>query len=147
MSEQHLQQTLSAIDISKAQLENLSRQQEMVQSSLEEHIRAKESVEQIAKAEENEEILVPVGAGVFLHAKVGNHKTGIANAGASVMMEKGMQDIVKMLDSRIEELRNATKELDVQGEKIGNAIEQLSADAQQQYVELQKPAKPAGKSK
>jgi prefoldin subunit 5 len=62
-------------------------------------------------------------------------------------MEKGMQDIIKMLDSRIEELRNAVKELDEQGEKIGNAIEQLSADAQQQYVELQKPAKPAGKGK
>jgi prefoldin alpha subunit len=147
MSEQRLQQTLSAIDISKAQLENLSRQQEMVRSSLEEHTRAKETVEQISKAEEGEEILVPVGAGVFLHAKVGSKKSGIANVGASIMMERGMQEIVKMLDSRMEELRKASAELDEQTEKIAYAIEQLSADAQQQYVQLQKLPKTAGKSK
>lgn len=146
MSEQELQQTISALDISRAQLENISRQQELVRSSLEEHLRSRESVEQFSKADESEEVLVPVGAGVFLHAKIADGKQGIASIGAGVMMEKEMPEIVNILNSRIDELKNAVKELDEQAEKISYAIEQLSADAQQQYVELQQP-RPATKSK
>lgn len=140
MSEQQLRQTISALDLSKAQLENLSRQQELIRGSLEEHMRAKETAEAFSKAKTGEEVLVPAGAGVFLHAKIGDSKSGIANIGAGVMMEKELPEIVKMLDSRIEELRHATQELDEQAEKISYAIEQLSADAQQQYATLQKPA-------
>lgn len=146
MSEQQLRQTISALDISRAQLENVSRQQEMIRGSLEEHVRAKATIVEFAKAGENEELLVPAGAGVFLHAKAGGKKTGIANIGAGVMMEKDLTDVVKLLDSRIEELRVAVQELDEQAEKISYAVEQLSADAQQQYSAMQGPA-PAPKKK
>jgi len=145
MSEQQLRQTLSALDLSKAQLENLSGQQELIRGSLEEHMRAKETVEAFSKTGDGEEILVPAGAGVFLHAKIGGNKSGIANIGAGVMMEKELADISKLLDSRIEELRHAVQELNEQGEKISYAIEQLSADAQQQYASLQKPEQPTKK--
>jgi prefoldin alpha subunit len=145
MSEQQLRQTISALDLSKAQLENLSRQQELIRASLEEHIRAKETAEAFSKAAKGEEVLVPAGAGVFLHAKIGDAKSGIANIGAGVMMEKDLPDIVKILETRITELRAAEQELDEQGEKISYAIEQLSAEAQQQYVSMQKPEQPAKK--
>lgn len=98
MSEQQLRQTISALDISRAQLENVSRQQELLRGSLEEHLRAKETVENFTKTAENEEILIPVGAGVFIHAKVGSKTTGVANIGAGVMMEKDLPDIMKLLD-------------------------------------------------
>lgn len=145
MSEQQLRQTMSALEISKAQLENLSRQQELIRGSLEEHLRAKETAEAFSKAEDGEEVLVPAGAGVFLHAKIGDAKSGIANIGAGVMMERDLPDIAKMLDSRIGELKTAAQELDEQAEKISYAIEQLSAEAQQQYVSMQKPEQPAKK--
>jgi prefoldin alpha subunit len=146
MSEQQLRQTISALDISRAQLENVSRQQDIVRGSLEEHLRAKATIEQFAKAGKDEHLLVPAGAGVFLHAKAGGEKSGIANIGAGVMMEKDLPDIIKLLDSRIEELRLAVQELDEQAEKITYAVEQLSADAQQQYAALQGP-EPAPKKK
>ena len=146
MSEQQLRQTISALDISRAQLENVSRQQEIVRGSLEEHIRAKATIDQFSKAGEDEQLLVPAGAGVFLHAKAGGKKSAIANIGAGVMMEKDLADIIKLLDSRIEELRLAAQELDEQAEKISYAVEELSADAQQQYAALQGPG-PAPKKK
>jgi len=137
---------MSALDISRAQLENVSQQRELIRGSLEEHLRAKGTIEEFAKAGADELLLVPAGAGVFLHAKVGNNKSGIANIGAGVMMEKDLPEITKLLDSRIEELRQAAQELDEQAEKISYAVEQLSAEAQQQYVAMQKP-EPAAKKK
>ena len=136
---------MSALELSKAQLENLSRQQELIRGSLEEHLRAKETAEAFSKAEKGEEVLVPAGAGVFLHAKIGDVKSGIANIGAGAMMERDLPDIAKILDSRIEELKAAAQEMDEQAEKISYAIEQLSAEAQQQYVSMQKPEQPAKK--
>jgi len=145
MSEKQLRQTMSALELSKAQLDNLSRQQELIRGSLDEHLRAKETVEAFSKTAEGEEVLLPAGAGVFLHAKVGDAKTGITNIGAGVMMEKDLAEISKILDSRIADLKAASQELDEQAEKISYAIEQLSADAQQQYVSMQKPEQPANK--
>jgi prefoldin alpha subunit len=145
MSERQLNQIMSQLEVGKAQLENLTRQQELIRGSLEEHMRAKETAEAFTKAAEGEEVLVPAGAGVFLHAKIGNAKSGIANIGAGVMMEKELPEIAKILDTRISELRGAAQELDEQAEKISYAIEQLSAQAEQQYVSMQKPGQPAKK--
>ena len=139
MSEQQFRQTMSAIDLSKAQLDNITRQQEMVRTSIEEHLRAKESLTQYSKAKADEEILVPVGAGVFIHANAGNRKSCIASVGAGVLMGKDIPEVEKMLDSQIEDLKKASAELDEQAEKISYAIEELSRDAREQYEALQQP--------
>lgn len=134
---------MSAIDLSRAQLDNVARQQEIVRASIEEHLRAKETLAQYSKAGENEEMLVPVGAGVFIHAKAGDRKSCIASIGASMLMEKDIAEAEKILDGRIEELKRAAAELDEQAEKISYAIEQLSKEAREQYEMLQRPKKGA----
>ena len=131
---------MSAIDLSRAQLDNVARQREIVRTSIEEHLRAKETLAQYSKAGENEEILVPVGAGVFIHAKAGNRKSCIASIGASVLMERDIAETEKTLDDRIEDLKRAASELDEQAEKISYAIEQLSKEAKEQYEALQRQA-------
>jgi|YelNatPaOPRAMG01_1025707.scaffolds.fasta_scaffold02451_4 prefoldin alpha subunit len=139
MSEEQFRQTISAIDLSRAQLENVARQQEIVRASIDEHLRAKETLAQYSKVGENEELLVPIGAGVFIHAKAGDRKSCIASIGAGVLMEKEIAEVERILDSRIEELKKAATELDEQAEKITFAIEQLSKEARKQYEALQKP--------
>lgn len=141
MSEQQFRQTISAIDLSRAQMENIARQQEIVRSSIEEHLRAKETLAQYSKTEENEELLVPVGAGVFIHARAANRKSCITSLGGGVLMEKEIGEAGRILDNRIEELKKASAELDEQAEKISYAIEQLSKEARQQYEALQRPAR------
>ncbi|MDH4123807.1 MAG: prefoldin subunit alpha [Thermoplasmata archaeon] len=145
MSENQLRQTISAIDVSRAQLDNVSRQQEVVRASIEENLRAKDTLANYVNAKEDEEILIPAGAGIFLHAKVGRNRSCIANIGAGVMMEKDIGDIKKLLDEQIEELKKAAQQLDEQGEKIGVAIEELSKDAREQYLAMQQPTKMKGK--
>lgn len=140
MSEQQLRQTLSALDISKMQFENITRQQELVRSSMEEHIRARETLTQYEKTASDEEILIPAGAGVFLHAKVADKSRCITNVGASVMIEKEIGEVVKILDEQLEDLQRAAKELGEQAEKISFAIEDLSRDAREQYTAMQQPA-------
>lgn len=131
---------MSAIDLSRAQLDNVARQQEIVRTSIEEHLRAKEALAQYSKTAENEELLIPVGAGVFVHAKAGNRKSCVTSIGAGVLIEKNIEETEKLLDGRIEELKKASRELDEQAEKITYAIEQLSKEAREQYEALQRPA-------
>lgn len=131
---------MSAIDLSRAQLDNVTRQQEIVRTSIEEHLRAKEALAQYSKTAENEELLIPVGAGVFIHAKAGDRKSCVTSIGAGVLIEKSIEETEKLLDGRIEELKRASQELDEQAEKITYAIEQLSKEAREQYEALQRPA-------
>jgi len=140
MSEQQLRQTLSAIDVNKMQLENVSRQQEMIRASIEDHMRAKETLAQYEKAGKDEEILIPAGAGVFLHAKVGDKARCITNVGAGVMMEKEIGGVITILEEQLGELQKAARELGEQAEKISYAIEELSRDAREQYTAMQPPS-------
>lgn len=137
MSEQKFRQTLSALEIRRAQLENIARQQELVGASLEDHVRARETLESFAGADDEERMLVPIGAGVFIHAKPGDRTVAIGGVGSGVMMERKVDTIMKYLDRQIEDLKKSVQDLGAQAEKISGAIEELSRDAQKQYEILQ----------
>jgi len=137
MGEQQLRQTVSALDIRRAQMENLTRQQEIIRASLEEHMRAKETLESYSKSRDENQLLVPIGAGVFIHVLPGKRETAIGGVGSSVLIERSVSDISKLLDDQIDELKKNSKVLGEEAEKIAAAIEELSVTAQRQYEALQ----------
>lgn len=144
MSEQQLRQTVSALDLRRAQLENLSQQQELIRGSIDEHLRAKETLENYLKIGKDEELLVPVGAGVFIKTKTGDQKEALTGIGTGIVLEKDIQEVIKRLDGQLEQLKKSAKELASQAEKISVAVEELTRSAQQQYEELQRSAGPGG---
>ncbi|HDP97278.1 MAG TPA: prefoldin subunit alpha [Euryarchaeota archaeon] len=144
MSEQQLKQTVSALDLRRAQLENLSQQQELIRGSIDEHLRAKETLENYLKINKEDELLVPVGAGVFIKTRTGDQKEAMSGIGSGIVVEQDIQEIVKHLDEQLEQLRRSAQELAAQAEKISGAVEELTRSAQQQYEALQRGASADG---
>ena len=111
MNEAELRQAMSALEVFRAQLESISQNQQLVQMSLEELGRAKETLVQYQKAKEGDELLVPIGGSSFVFAKVAGGTKAIVGIGTGVSVERSIDDAIKTMDDRAAELMDSMKKL------------------------------------
>jgi prefoldin alpha subunit len=137
MNEQELRQAMSALDIFRAQLESISENQQLIQMSLEELGRARETLNQYQKAGEGDELLVPIGGNSFVFAKVASNTKAIVGIGTGVSVEKPMDDAIKTMDDRAKELMDTMKKLTDRRMTLEEQANQLSQVVQQEVQALQ----------
>ena len=117
----------------REQLDTLRRQITLVQSSLEESVRARETINKFKDAEEGDEIFVPIGASVFVPAKVTGKKQAIVGVGSRVSVEKGLQDTEDYVNSLVIELQESLKKINKAYSEIQAAAENLTATVNEEY--------------
>jgi len=88
-------------------LEDVRRRVELLNTTLAELAAAKSALEEIGSLNEGEELLVPVGAGVFIRAKLAGKDKVLVTLGANVMVEKTLDDTRKYLEEREQKVRDA----------------------------------------
>lgn len=137
MNEQELRQAMSALEIFRAQLESISENQQLIQMSLEELGRARETLNQYQKAAEGDELLVPIGGNSFVFAKVASNTKAIVGIGTGVSVEKPMEDAIKTMDDRAKELMDTMKKLTDRRMTLEEQANQLSQVVQQEVAALQ----------
>jgi len=69
LGESDLRRGIAVLDQYREQIEALAQQQDLVRISLEEHLRAKETLTQYRQAGRGAEVLVPIGANSFVAAE------------------------------------------------------------------------------
>ncbi|MDR3075262.1 MAG: prefoldin subunit alpha [Candidatus Methanoplasma sp.] len=115
MEDDELRQAMAALETYNAQLEALSRQVRLLQISLEDTVRARESFKALSGAEEGDEILIPVGASSFIPAKVTGKKKAIVGIGSRLSAEKDLDEAIAFMETNgneiSETLRTAMKTL------------------------------------
>lgn len=116
MEDNELRQAMAVLEAYNAQLEALERQVRLLQVSLEETTRARESLRVIAEAKEGDDILVPVGASSYVPAKVTGKKTAIVNIGNRISVEKEIDEAISFMEANGKEVSDALR----------NAIDTLS---------------------
>ncbi|MDR0309727.1 MAG: prefoldin subunit alpha, partial [Candidatus Methanoplasma sp.] len=127
MDDNELRQAMAVLDTYSAQLEALNRQVRLLQISLEDTVRARDSFKALANAEEGDEILIPVGASSFIHAKVTGKKKAIVGIGNRFSTEKDLDEAAGFMDVNANEISAALREtMGTLGEIEGMASE-LSA--------------------
>jgi prefoldin alpha subunit len=137
MNEQELRQAMSALDLFRAQLESIAENQQLIQLSLEELGRAKETLSQYQKAIEGDELLVPIGGNSFVFAKVASNSKAIVGIGTGVSVEKPIEDAVKTMDDRAKELMDTMRKLTDRRMALEEQANQLSQVVQQEVQALQ----------
>ena len=70
MNDDELRQALATLETMKVQLDAMAQQARFFQLSLEETMRAHDTLDAFAKAKEGDEVLVPAGASSFVIATV-----------------------------------------------------------------------------
>jgi len=88
-------------------LEDVRRRVDILNTTLAEISAAKSALEEVSSLSEGEELLVPVGAGVFVRAKLAGKDKMLVTLGASIMVEKTLEDTRKYLEEREQKVRDA----------------------------------------
>ncbi len=132
MNEEELEKGLATLEILKAQISNLQTQIDALQKSIQEHESAKETIEGYMKME-NDEILVPVGAGVLISAKV-QDKKGLITIGNELYTELPLEKILEKIEKRRKDLEDLQLKLTTDLKKLQENYAALSAKVEQDYA-------------
>jgi prefoldin alpha subunit len=67
---------------------------------------AEQTLSDIEKSEDNQNVLVPIGAGNFIYATVNDTKNVIVTIGAGVHSEKSLPDAIEVIKKKKSEVEN-----------------------------------------
>jgi prefoldin alpha subunit len=136
--EEEIRRLLATYQQYQAQAEALARQIGLTQMTLEGLDRAITAVEAMSTAEDGQEMLVPIGSGSFIHAKLASRELVVLNVGAGVSIEKPAAEAKEILAIRKAEVAEGSKKLnemlskiDLEMQKIQGAMEQFEMGQQQ----------------
>ncbi|MEE9116917.1 MAG: prefoldin subunit alpha [Thermoplasmata archaeon] len=137
MVNEEFQKAATEYELFRSQLEALAQQNELLTMSLEEHMRAKETMTRFQEGGKGSEILVPVGANSFLFAKIKEPDKAIVGIGSDLTVEEDMGRAIKRLDGKIEDLNSALKSLAEKMVEISQKSEQKSEIVKTLYAQAQ----------
>jgi prefoldin alpha subunit len=140
-NEQQVRESYMMLESAKAQLEGLAKQQELIQLAVEEHVRARETIKEISKGAAGDEVLVPLGADSYVHARISDNKDAIVGVGSGVSIRRSPEEAEKILDSKIDDLSRAFKSITDKAAQTEAMIQELSEKVQAQYDLLQSSGK------
>ncbi|HKM13798.1 MAG TPA: prefoldin subunit alpha [Candidatus Methanomethylophilaceae archaeon] len=138
MEDKDLRQAMMVLESYNEQLEVLRQQIELVQYSLEESVRARETLRVFKDAKEGEEILIPIGASVFVNAKVTNSDKAIIGVGNKISITKDIPGAADYMNSIAIELQEALKKVSSAYSELQIKTNKLSAAINAEYEAKQK---------
>jgi prefoldin alpha subunit len=122
---------LAAYQQYQAQAEAIARQLGLTQLTAEGLDRALKAVEAMETAEEGTEMLVPIGSGSFIHAKLASKEKVVLNVGAGVNIEKTPAEAKESLKIRKAEVAEGSKKLNEMLGKIDQEMQRIQAIMEQ----------------
>jgi prefoldin alpha subunit len=137
MKDDELRQSLSVLEAYNSQLEAFAQQAQIFRMSLEEALRARETMKAFLNAKEGDEILVPIGASSFVAAKASGDGKAIVGIGSKISVEKDLADAVKYLDETVKDISDALKKTSDNAAEMETNARNLSLAVQQEYQRRQ----------
>ncbi len=130
VSEAELRRAVNVLDAYRAQLDALQKQQEILALSLEEMMRARETMARYKQAGKGAEVLVPVGGNAFLFGQIADVDRAVIGIGSDVLVEEPIPAALERIDGRIKQVQEAVGGL-------GQRIVDLDArvQAQSEFVQ------------
>jgi prefoldin alpha subunit len=144
--ETELRRGIAVLDQYRAQIETLAQQQEIVRISLEEHMRARETLVRYQQAGKASEVLVPIGANSFIVAESKDVDKAFVSIGADLIVYDDIAKQIERLDARIKSINEAANAI---GQRLGDLqrrAEAHGAAVQDLYDRLQEPGTPGERS-
>lgn len=142
-SEQQLQELSQQLQILEEQLGALQAE---VQSLRAQKTSVDDATEAIETLESGSTVQVPIGGGAYVRASVEDIDEIVVGIGAGYAAEQSQEDAVAVLeerknliDERIESVTNAIKELEAQGEQLGQQAQEQLQHLQQQRGQVSFP--------
>ena len=144
--ETELRRGMAALDQFRETMDALAQQQEIIRISLEEHLRARETLTRYREAGANAEILVPVGANSFLVAASKDVDKAFVSIGSDLLVYDKIETQIERLDARIKSITEAANAIGQRLGEIQRRAEAQGAAVQDLYDRLQTKGAPGERS-
>lgn len=126
-TEAELRELAMRADSARAQLGALEGQREYVGELLAEARRSLQSLESLARAKDGEELLIPLGAGAFVHGRLSQPQVALASLGNGVHAELPATDAAQRVRTRVESLEGAANALTQDIARLSEELARMNA--------------------
>ena len=137
MKEEEIRQKVGELETYRAQLDALLKQDEILRLNVEEFLRARDTLEGIKEKKSGDEILMPIGANFFVHAKLSDTENVISNLGSTIAAGEKIEDAIKRLEYHIGELNKAGQELTNKVTELESTCTTITQQLQEEYAKLE----------
>ena len=137
MNDDELRQALATLETMKVQLDAMAQQARFFQLSLEETMRAHDTLDAFAKAKEGDEVLVPAGASSFVIATVTSKRKAVVGIGNKVSIDMDLDEAAKYMADSANEVKDAIQKLNENLRQMDSQARSLSMSIQQEYQRRQ----------
>ena len=135
VEEKDASEHLALLEAYKEQLETLEQQSVYIQALITEYTKARITMEQLSNIKDGVEILMPIGGGVFVPAESKDTSKVLLAEGADIVVEKSIDEAVRSMNKRIEELQNNLVKLDEMAQQIQQKAQEISMALQDMFKE------------
>jgi prefoldin alpha subunit len=132
-----LRRGVAILEQYRAQIEALAQQQEIIRVSLEEHLRARETLARYREAGAGAEVLVPVGAQSFLVGQVGDAEKAFVGIGSDLVVFDAIPAQLERLETRIRSITDAANAIGQRLADLQRRAEAQGALVEDAYAKLQ----------
>lgn len=122
-SEQELRELMLRSDQVRQQLAQMEAQREYLLEVTAESRRSLNTLDHLTNAKPGDEVLVPLGAGAYVHARIADPTKAVASLGSGVHAQVATTDAAARLKARVENLDSARAALD---KDIGRLSDELA---------------------
>ena len=129
-NEDQIRELISRMQLYQQRMEALQQQASLVQMSLQDMDNALKALSALESQKAGHEMLVPIGAGSYVHATLSKPEQVLVNLGAGVSMEKSVADSKSVLQSRRTDLEKVLLETTGVMEQTENELMRLQQEAE-----------------
>ena len=137
MNDGEFRQAMATLEAYKVQLDAMAQQSNFFKLSLEETLRARDTLKAFADAKDGDEILVPAGASSFVIATVTSKRKAIVGIGNKVSIDMDLDQAAEYMASSVTEVQEALKKLSDAIQEMNAKARELSLAVQQEYQRRQ----------
>jgi len=127
VSEEEIRRLVAAYQQYQNQADAIVRQISLTQLTAEGLDRASKAVEAMDTASEGQEMLVPIGSGSFVYARLASKDKVVLNVGAGVSIEKTTSEAKETLKARQTEVSEGSKKLSDMLSRIDQEMQKIQA--------------------
>ena len=136
-SDAELRRAVANLELVRAQIENLGRQEELLRITLEEISRARETLVRAKDSGEGADLLMPIGANSFVFGALRDPRRVIVGIGSDVAIELETDDAITRLEVRVKAIEEAERGLAARMQELSIAEEESGAKVQELYAKAQ----------
>ncbi len=137
-ADQEIQQKYMELQMLTAQLKQAQQQIEMFTQQIAEMGKVKESLEEISASKAGTDILSPLGAGIFVKAKLESAEEVVMNVGGEIAVNKSFKEAIEMVDSQVAEMGHIIEEIKAGFQDGASRVQGMQAELQKLITQNQK---------